>query len=69
LNDFREFEFQIPEEYKNNEGYFSYTAALPAVGDFVRFKKYSIKVVLTADAGYEYNPPRITDLRVIALQK
>jgi hypothetical protein len=69
LNDFREFEFQIPDEYKNNEGYFSYTAAAPATGDFVRFKKYSIKIVLTADAGYEYNPPRITDLRVIALQK
>lgn len=69
LNDFREFEFAIPEEYKNNEGYFAYTAAAPATGDFVRFKKYSIKIVLTAIEGQEYNPPRITDLRVIALQK
>ncbi len=69
LNDFREFEFKIPEIYKNSEGYFAYTAAAPATGDFVRFKKYSIKIVLTAIEGQEYNPPRITDLRVIALQK
>ena len=69
LNDFREFEFEIPANYKNSEGYFAYSATAPETGDFVRFKKYSIKIVLTADSGYEYNPPRITDLRVIALQK
>lgn len=69
LNDFREFEYEIPSNYKNSEGYFAYTATAPETGDFVRFKKYSIKIVLTAEPGYEYNPPRITDLRVIALQK
>lgn len=33
-----------------------------------KFKKFAIKIVLTADNGYEYLTPKVNDLRVIALQ-
>jgi hypothetical protein len=65
--DFREFEYAISEDDKDPvSGYFSYTTSS---GAFIRFKKYSIKIVLTTETDYEFNPPKITDLRVIALQK
>lgn len=67
--DFREFEFEIPATYKNADGYFIYSGTGAETGEYVRFKKYSIKIVLTTETDYEFNPPKITDLRVIALQK
>lgn len=65
--DFREFEYEIPAEYKTSDGFFTYGGV--ESGSFVRFKKYSIKIVLTTETDYEFNPPKVTDLRVIALQK
>lgn len=67
--DFREFEYEIPAEYKNSDGFFTYTDSGSQTGTFIRFKKYSIKIVLTTETDYEFNPPKVTDLRVIALQK
>lgn len=67
--DFREFEYEIPAAYKNSDGFFTYTDSGSETGTFVRFKKYSIKIVLTTETDYEFNPPKVTDLRVIALQK
>ena len=70
-----EFEYEIPDEeddpntisYKNpTTGIFEYTTL---DGKFIGFKKYSIKIVLTTETDYEFNPPKVTDLRVIALQK
>jgi hypothetical protein len=67
--DFREFEYQLSEDDKTPDGFFSYTLAGDTKGAFIRFKKYSIKIVLTTDTDFEFNPPKVTDLRVIALQK
>jgi len=67
--DFREFEYEIPADYKTLDGFFSYGGVETGSGSFVRFKKYSIKIVLTTETDYEFNPPKVTDLRVIALQK
>jgi hypothetical protein len=67
--DFREFEYEIPAEYKTTDGFFTYTDSGSETGTFIRFKKYSIKIVLTTETDYEFNPPKVTDLRVIALQK
>ena len=67
--DFREFEYEIPAAYKNADGFFTYTDSGAETGMFIRFKKYSIKIVLTTETDYEFNPPKVTDLRVIALQK
>lgn len=67
--DFREFEYQIPEEYKDANGFFVYSGTGAETGYYIRFKKYSIKIVLTTETDFEFNPPRVTDLRVIALQK
>ena len=75
--DFREFEYEIPGEdgdpntvsYKNPNGIFVYGEFNDTTGQFVGFKKYSIKIVLTTETDYEFNPPKVTDLRVIALQK
>jgi len=33
------------------------------------YKRYSIKIVLVTDSEFEFNPPKITDLKVIALQR
>lgn len=33
-----------------------------------KFKKFAIKIVLTAESGFEYLAPKVNDLRVIALQ-
>lgn len=69
--DFREYEYEIPQgpQWRTPDGYFSYTDVGEAKGTFIRFKKYSIKIVLTTETDYEFNPPKVTDLRVIALQK
>lgn len=67
--DYREFEFEIPLAYKTADGFFAYVGTGLNSGTYIRFKKYSIKIVLTTETGYEFNPPKITDLRVIALQK
>lgn len=67
--DYREYEFEIPADYKTSDGYFAYVGSGLNSGTYIRFKKYSIKIVLTTETGYEFNPPKITDLRVIALQK
>jgi hypothetical protein len=66
--DFREFEYEIPASYKNN-GIFEYNDSGSETGKFIGYKKYSIKIVLTTETDYEFNPPKVTDLRVIALQK
>jgi hypothetical protein len=75
--DFREFEYEIPGDdgdpdtisYKNAAtGIFEYNSG-SETGKFIGFKKYSIKVVLTTETDYEFNPPKVTDLRVIALQR
>lgn len=62
-----EYQYQIRTEDKTNEGVVKYTGANGEL--FQGFKKYSIKIVLTADTDYEFNPPKVTDLKVIALQK
>ena len=69
--DFREFEYEIPDANKNvTTGIFEYgDSNLESTGKFIGFKKYSIKIVLTTETDYEFNPPKVTDLRVIALQK
>jgi len=67
--DYREYEFEIPAEYKNSDGIFTYTGTGDQSGTFIRYKKYSIKIVMTTVEDYEFNPPKVTDLRVIALQK
>lgn len=43
-----------------------YASATAVFND--KFKKFAIKIVMTADQGYEYLYPKINDLRVIALQ-
>lgn len=64
---YREYEYQISSANKTSAGIAKYVG--PNGELYEGFKKYSIKIVLTADTGYEFNPPKITDLRVIALQK
>jgi hypothetical protein len=65
-NDFIEYEYSIADINKS-EGIVQYTD--DNGGIYRGFKKYSIKIVLTADSEYEFNPPKITDLKVIALQR
>jgi hypothetical protein len=65
-NDFIEYEYSIADINKS-EGIAQYTDENGAI--YRGFKKYSIKIVLTADSEYEFNPPKITDLKVIALQR
>ena len=65
-NDFIEYEYSIADINKS-EGIVQYTDDNGGV--YRGFKKYSIKIVLTADSEYEFNPPKVTDLKVIALQR
>jgi len=65
-NDFIEYEFSIADINKS-EGIARYTDDNGAI--YRGFKKYSIKIVLTADSEFEFNPPKVTDLKVIALQR
>jgi hypothetical protein len=65
-NNFIEFEYAA-DDINKSRGILRYQDENGAV--YEGFKKYSIKIVLTADAGYEFNPPKITDLKVIALQR
>jgi hypothetical protein len=64
-NDYREYEFTIPEANKN-DGVFEYATEN---GTFDRIKKYRLKVVFTAEPGFEFNVPKIANIRAIALQK
>lgn len=62
--DYREYEFEIDAANKNT-GVFEYSTE---DGTFDRIKKYSLKAVFTAESGFEYNPPKIDNIRAIALQ-
>jgi len=65
-NDFKEYEYQLSDinkvdgvlQYEDSNGVF-----------YNGYKRYSIKIVLVADSEYEFNPPKVTDLKVIALQR
>ena len=65
-NNFIEYEYKLADANKSN-GVLTYEDS--DGNDYLGYKRYSIKIVLTADNEYEFNPPKITDLKVIALQK
>lgn len=65
--DYREFEFDLPEASKNISGIFNYTDATGA--EYLGYKKYSIKVVMGLESGASaLIYPKLNDLRAIALQ-
>ncbi len=61
-----EYEYKLSDSNKSN-GVLTYNDS--DGNDYLGYKRYSIKIVLTADNEYEFNPPKITDLKVIALQR
>ncbi len=65
-NNYIEYEYKLSDANKSN-GVLTYNDS--DGNDYLGYKRYSIKIVLTADDEYEFNPPKITDLKVIALQK
>lgn len=64
-DDFKEYEYQLSDINKV-DGVLQYTSNGIVYNGY---KRYSIKIVLVADSEYEFNPPKITDLKVIALQR
>jgi len=65
-NNFIEYEYKLADANKSN-GVLRYEDS--DGNDYLGYKRYSIKIVLTADNEYEFNPPKVTDLKVIALQR
>lgn len=65
-NDFKEYEYQLADINKV-DGVLQYEDSDGVV--YNGYKRYSIKIVLVADSEYEFNPPKVTDLKVIALQR
>jgi hypothetical protein len=65
-NNFIEYEYKLSDTNKSN-GVLRYEDS--DGNDYLGYKRYSIKIVLTADNEYEFNPPKVTDLKVIALQR
>ncbi len=65
-NDFKEYEYKLSDINKV-DGVLQYEDSNGVV--YNGYKRYSIKIVLVADTDYEFNPPKVTDLKVIALQR
>jgi len=65
-NDFKEYEYQLSDINKV-DGVLQYEDSNGVV--YNGYKRYSIKIVLVTDSEFEFNPPKITDLKVIALQR
>ncbi len=65
-NDFKEYEYKLSDINKV-DGVLQYEDSDGVV--YNGYKRYSIKIVLVAETDYEFNPPKVTDLKVIALQR
>jgi len=65
-NNFIEYEYKLSDINKV-DGVLQYEDSDGVV--YNGYKRYSIKIVLVTDYEYEFNPPKVTDLKVIALQR